>query len=649
MKKYILFVFMLVLAALAGCSQTSPSNPYGWTYPFQRVNWPEGFNWKAGMFRQVLVPPAPGTLVPLPATWRGDSLRGAFAFYPPDSSWYGWNGSRWIRFDTAGAAGAVYVPGNGIQFDGNSIRWADILTEGFTNVMTGSSGLRFQLQTNHGEGLGYLLLDNDNGWQLMGNDSSYTSIQGRIGTMRAADYLFFAADSIYFKHKNFTRYRHRVTSLSKYNLMLLDSSSGALTLTTPGNLLASAINYPYTANRYLNGYGSWVQLNSDSLAEGSTNLFYSNARARAAISLTTTGSSGAATYDNSTGILNIPNYSGGGGGGITGIGPFSTVGNANGATISGSNLILHPATSTTPGGLSIGEQNIPGFKYFDEILTTKLARYTESNTGTASIYLRDGGAAGRIGIGKQLTSMHFFVPTDFSSYRWYGGGDFNNSAADWMSLSSSLLDIGVNARLSGYLITKNANSNTPTDQILIRGVVGGTSNCGIGKGIADMQFYSNNGYGFRWYGGGQFNNSAANWMKLDEQSLTVGAFMRLSGNGGYASINEYTSNSLLIAGSLVGFGSPIQFNGPGYGRGRGEMTANGQVIFSDVNQNNTVRPNSTFTVVSNSRGSSPFPVLIQSQRLAMTMSAQDIGLHVYQSDGTEGVWVYKSTGWQFAY
>jgi hypothetical protein len=37
--------------------------------------------------------------------------------------------------------------------------------------------------------------------------------------------------------------------------------------------------------------------------------------ARKSISLTTTGSSGAATYNNSTGILNIPNYSGGGGSG----------------------------------------------------------------------------------------------------------------------------------------------------------------------------------------------------------------------------------------------------------------------------------------------------------------------------------------------
>lgn len=43
------------------------------------------------------------------------------------------------------------------------------------------------------------------------------------------------------------------------------------------------------------------------IAEG-TNQYFTNARARAAISLTTTGSTGAATYDNSTGVLNIPNY-----------------------------------------------------------------------------------------------------------------------------------------------------------------------------------------------------------------------------------------------------------------------------------------------------------------------------------------------------
>lgn len=43
----------------------------------------------------------------------------------------------------------------------------------------------------------------------------------------------------------------------------------------------------------------------------SGNLYFTDARARGAISLTTTGSSGAATYNSTTGVLNIPQYQGG--------------------------------------------------------------------------------------------------------------------------------------------------------------------------------------------------------------------------------------------------------------------------------------------------------------------------------------------------
>jgi hypothetical protein len=39
-----------------------------------------------------------------------------------------------------------------------------------------------------------------------------------------------------------------------------------------------------------------------------TNLYFTNARSRSAISLTTTGTSGAATYNSTTGVLNVPNY-----------------------------------------------------------------------------------------------------------------------------------------------------------------------------------------------------------------------------------------------------------------------------------------------------------------------------------------------------
>lgn len=88
-----------------------------------------------------------------------------------------------------------------------------------------------------------------------------------------------------------------LSSLSASLPILYNSSTGNISLSTPN-----------TVNKYLNGYGNFVTLNTDSITEGSTNLFFTNARARTAISLTTTGTSGAATYNNSTGVLNIPNY-----------------------------------------------------------------------------------------------------------------------------------------------------------------------------------------------------------------------------------------------------------------------------------------------------------------------------------------------------
>jgi hypothetical protein len=47
---------------------------------------------------------------------------------------------------------------------------------------------------------------------------------------------------------------------------------------------------------------------TDSIAEGSTNLYFTNARARTAISMTNSGTFGGATYNSATGVINVPNY-----------------------------------------------------------------------------------------------------------------------------------------------------------------------------------------------------------------------------------------------------------------------------------------------------------------------------------------------------
>lgn len=57
----------------------------------------------------------------------------------------------------------------------------------------------------------------------------------------------------------------------------------------------------------VNGFTGAVVLTTTDIAEG-TNLYYLDSRARGSISLTTTGTSGAATYSSSTGVLNIPIY-----------------------------------------------------------------------------------------------------------------------------------------------------------------------------------------------------------------------------------------------------------------------------------------------------------------------------------------------------
>ena len=57
----------------------------------------------------------------------------------------------------------------------------------------------------------------------------------------------------------------------------------------------------------VNGQQGVVSLNTSHIPEN-TNLYYTDARARAALSLTTTGNSGASTYNNSTGALNVPEY-----------------------------------------------------------------------------------------------------------------------------------------------------------------------------------------------------------------------------------------------------------------------------------------------------------------------------------------------------
>lgn len=109
------------------------------------------------------------------------------------------------------------------------------------------------------------------------------------------------ASEIILRDQNFVTVLAGVTDNSALDIRMLRVNPST------GRLLVSGVGGGGAVDS-VNGQTGIVVLDTDDISEGSTNLYYTNARARAAISLTTTGSSGAATYNNVTGVLNIPQY-----------------------------------------------------------------------------------------------------------------------------------------------------------------------------------------------------------------------------------------------------------------------------------------------------------------------------------------------------
>ena len=81
----------------------------------------------------------------------------------------------------------------------------------------------------------------------------------------------------------------KVTSVSSTNLRAnsVDSSKipplGISDTDLRANIPATKLNVPNTVKYYLNGFGKFVAGNTDSVIEGATNLFYTDARAKAII------------------------------------------------------------------------------------------------------------------------------------------------------------------------------------------------------------------------------------------------------------------------------------------------------------------------------------------------------------------------------
>jgi hypothetical protein len=107
------------------------------------------------------------------------------------------------------------------------------------------------------------------------------------------------------------------------------------------------------------------------------------------------------------------------------------------------------------------------------------------------------------------------------------------------------------------------------------------------------------------------------------------SLLRMFGSGNLELTNTFAGGNLTLGTSLLG---------------RIRITGTGNTIISstDYTDNNS----SILTIASTTKGFLP-PRMSQAQRNAI--ATPDVGLMVYQTDGTEGMYIRKSTGWIFAY
>jgi hypothetical protein len=256
----------------------------------------------------------------------------------------------------------------------------------------------------------------------------------------------------------------------------------------------------------VNGLVGTVVLDTDDIQELATptNKYFTDARARSAISLTVTGNSGASTYSNSTGVLNVPTYTLAGLGGIT----ASFLSGGSGITYnSTTGVIAYSGTVYTDASIralfsagtgisynsSTGAISYSGTVYTDASIRALISLTTTGNSGVSSYNNTTGvlnvpnyTLAGLGGI--SFTSLSGTAPITYNSSTGAIGITQANtstngflSSTDWNTFNGkqSTLTLGnVTEVASNVLLFPDGGTNKTVGNLSIQVVQAGASTNG---------------------------------------------------------------------------------------------------------------------------------------------------------------------------
>jgi hypothetical protein len=227
----------------------------------------------------------------------------------------------------------------------------------------------------------------------------------------------------------------------------------------------------------VNGLVGTVVLDTDDILElpSPTNKYFTEARARAAISLTTSGSSGASTYSSSTGVLNVPTYTLAGLGGIT----ASFLSGGTGITYnSTTGVIAYSGTVYTDSSVRNLFSGSTGISYNSSTgaFSSTITQYTDalaraSISGTAPITYNS--TTGAIGITQASGSTNGFL----SSTDW---NTFNNKQSTLTNPTTGTGTTNTIAKFTGTSALGNSNITDNGTSVSI----GGSGNVNINNFIS---------------------------------------------------------------------------------------------------------------------------------------------------------------------
>ena len=185
---------------------------------------------------------------------------------------------------------------------------------------------------------------------------------------------------------------YTLAGLGGISLSSLSGTNGISYNSSTGVISYSGTVYTDASIRALLSGGTGISYNSSTGAISYSGTVYTDSSVRALISLTTTGTSGASTYNNTTGVINVPNYT------LAGLGGISLTSLSGGTGITYNNTtgaISYSGTVYTDASVRALLSATGNISYNSStgVISTSLTQYTDA-LARASISITTTGTSG---------------------------------------------------------------------------------------------------------------------------------------------------------------------------------------------------------------------------------------------------------------